>query len=97
MGRTSQKTVDRIEAAEEVRSRIEAIVCASCEDVCWHIEVWCHGTINGEDYRSCVLYRDHLPAHKAFSALGRFLCGVGTVMQDRAAARWLLEHEPTLW
>jgi hypothetical protein len=93
----SQLTATRIEAADQILSDIRKVICDECQDDCYRVAVHAVGSIGGEDYKTCLLYRMHLTLSRALEADGFLKLGAAGIIARREQARWLLEHQQTLW
>jgi hypothetical protein len=91
------KSVGRLLGGSITRATIEAIICDQCQTECWHLEVWAIGDDAGEQWKSCILYADHLARSEALLMLGGLTLRAGSIRAGDESRAWMLEHQQTLW
>lgn len=96
MGKNTD-VIAAVQAADEFRAVARRIVCGTCEDECYTVEVKALGTIAQQRWETWVGKREHLTVSEALDAIVRMTASVTSRMKERAARAWLIEHQPRLW
>lgn len=96
MGKNTD-VIAAVQAADEFRAVARAVSCATCEGECYTVEVKALGRVGQQEWSTWVGKREHLDVTDALDAIVRMTASVTSRLKDRAARRYLIEHQQRLW
>ena len=87
----------RYTSSHDIRTRVEGVICDRCQDQCWTAEIWCHD-LAGTGAKVCTSHRPHIDSQaRALAWVGVQLATVAREVKELERARWILEHQGTLF
>ena len=97
MNKATQDTVAALQAADDIRWRIEPTLCNTCEDVCYSLEGRASGDLGNSTWETPIAWVDHVSLSTALRVL---LSTVGSQLaryEARLFAADQLERQTTIF